>query len=702
MKKYIGMSIVAGLCASSVAGVAVADGTKVKGVNSSLPQIPKIIFGVNQFNIGPADGPKWPLADDEVEWLKEELHCNTIRFPVYVDEVGIDQDLFFKETEDGTFDPSILGKGDWRSLDATIDWMIKHQITPNVCPSPELHNNEWQSKAWMSLHVPENADRSLWFTKLIVDHLTEKYGDQIIYGWYEDWWWNSYKHEDSVRFPDAFRGKLAEMYNNSIKDLNAAWGSDYKYFYKVEVPDLLVKDASGKKVVPPSAINSRRTYDLRKAMDLLHRDRLTQLHTYIKQKAPGALWIGPCVLNQFAGLADIHTVSTPRCNATAMTCAMTSDQLSADLYSETVEYYSHYRTYSKIAASQGKKLLIVEVPAIKPRSFQLVADVGGPSGGALAWCAKWDLWGFLKDDGTRQVENANEWAKLYQSYNADRELFSEYRKGTVHVYFPWETLSYTISDMNFSAAYAHVCDHMMPKDLEIVLTPELKDIPADVPIYVLGRTLPKEAIEELNRRGDQVVSFHDWFMDENGKKHPRGVSNEEFFEKLGSLPGGEKLMDAFLRVEEKANNVAYHFMRGSISSETVLAEKNQVLPGRPQRFENLISGDLNSGITFDDRKQEEVLLVELGQPREVYGAFVEFFEGDGQFNMPSRLPERIVISVSEDGDKFTEVAVLSGDAVQMQACLRFKPTTAKWIGFDFGKNTAGSGLKLVNTGVLGR
>lgn len=40
-----------------------------------------------------------------------------------------------------------------------------------------------------------------------------------------------------------------------------------------------------------------------------------------------------------------------------------------------------------------------EVPGVKPRSFKLVADVGGPSAGAMAWVGKEDLWGLMDKDG---------------------------------------------------------------------------------------------------------------------------------------------------------------------------------------------------------------------------------------------------------------------------------------------------------------
>jgi hypothetical protein len=682
-----------------------------------LPRIPELIFGANQINIGKpplagADGNSvsadkyrtsaWPLTDADTEWLKS-LGCNTIRFPVYPNEVGIDESLLLSKTKDGHFNPSVLGEPDWRSLDWVMDWMIRHQLTPNVCPGAEFQTDDWSSKTWMSLHVPESAERAVWFTKLVVDHLSKKYGDQIIYGWYEDWWWNSYKHENSVLFPGVFRKKLAEMYGQDITALNRAWGSSYNDFEKVEVPVLLAKGSarSNYGVVNPSAVNSRRTYDLRKAMDLLHRDVLTELHAYIKQKSPGSLWIGSCMLNQLGGLADIRTVPIPRCNATMRTAALTGDVVSADLYSDTLEYYSHYRTYSKFAASEGKKLLIAEVPAIKPRSFKLIADVGGPSAGALAWCGKWDLWGLIKGDSTRRTENGTEWRRLYDTYKDDRERYANYKRGSIYVYFPEETLSYTISDKNFVDAFLHICDHMMPEELELVLTDEIEKLPSDVRLYVLERTLPLEAIEKLQRRDDQVVSFHTWFMDENGRKHTRNVNNDRFFERLLLYPEGKKLLDVFQRVEERANNVAYTFVGAGISTKTTLAGANAVLPDRPNLLENLINGDIVSGITFSDQAQDEWLLINLGQPRMIYGAFVDFFEGDGQFNGPSRMPERVVISVSLDGDKFTPITVLSGADLQLRSRCRFAQTHALWVRFDFGKNTAGAGLKLVNLGVLG-
>lgn len=250
----------------------------------TLPTIPDPIFGVNQYNVGPPQdlARYWPLNDEDAAYLKT-LGCNAIRFPLYPSEVGIDEKRFLTWPADGGLDPATLGTPDWRSLDAVMDWMIKHQFTPNVCPSPEVRG-DWTTKTWMSLHVPENADRTVWFTKLVVDHLTEKYGDQIVYGWYENWWWNSYKHDKSSRFPVAFRNKLSEMYHGDLAALNSVWKASYSSFDKVDVPTLLTTTNR----VDPLAINSRRSFDLRKAMDLMQRDVLAELHAYIKRKAPGS------------------------------------------------------------------------------------------------------------------------------------------------------------------------------------------------------------------------------------------------------------------------------------------------------------------------------------------------------------------------------------------------------------------------------
>ena len=674
---------------------------------NALPKIPEPLFGANQYAVGePKDRAKhWPLNEDDVAYLKS-LGCNSIRFPLYPSDVGIDEKRFLTVPDDGSFDPAALGAPDWRSLDALMDWMILHQLTPNVCPSPEL-KGDWSTKTWMSLHVPENAERSVWFTKLVVDHLTEKYGDQIVYGWYESWWWNSYKHDKSTRFPAAFRKKLAEMYHGNIGDLNAAWNSSYQTFDEVEVPRILgdgkqAPPSLPKSLVDPSAINNRRTFDLRKAMDLIQRDVLTDLHAYIKQKAPGAKWIGGCLLNSVGALADIRSTPVPSSMHSMRTAAMTGDFITADLYSDSLEYYSHYRTLSKFAAVEGKKLFIAEVPGVKPRSFKLVADVGGPSAGAMVWVGKEDLWGLIKGDGTRRVENGKAWSELLTAYTKDKERYASYKPGTVHVYFPEETLNYSISDLNHVDALHHICDFMMPEDLELVLTNEIDKVPADARIYVLERTLPLEAITRLEKLGDRVVSPHEFFVDENGTKHPRRISNPDFFAQLQSYPEAPKLLDVFRRVEEKAENIAYYSEGATVSTQTELAAANDVLPDRPHKLTNLIDGSVYDGVTFADKEQDELVVIALKAPATVSGVFVDYYEGDGQQVPASRVPEKTTVSISTDGTNFKQVAVLDGKGVTSRSRVRFAPVEATHVRFDFGKNTPKRGLRLVELGVVGK
>ncbi len=654
---------------------------------------------MNQYNVGaPADLARyWPLTAEDAAYLKS-LGCNTIRFPLYPGEVGIDEKRFLTGPADGGFEPATLGTPDWRSLDAVMEWMVKHQFTPNVCPSPEVRG-DWRTKTWMSLHVPENAERTVWFTKLVVDHLTEKYGDQIVYGWYENWWWNSYKHEKSMRFSAVFRSKLAAMYHGDIGALNEAWSATYLDFGQVDVPRLLTDDGAR---VAPTAINSRRTFDLRQAMDLIQRDVLADLRAYIKKKAPQARWAGGCLLNAIGALADIRSATVPSCAASMRTAALTGDFLSADLYSDSLEYYSHYRTLSKVAAAAGSKLLIAEVPGVKPRAFKLVADVGGPSAGALAWCGREDVWGLIKGDGSRRLENGKKWHDLYQSYTGDWNRYANYKAGSVFVYFPEETLTYTVSEINHIDAFNHICDFMLPEELELVLTDEIDKIPADARLYVLERTLPLQAIRRLEKMGGRVVTPHESFLDENGKEHARQSFSRDFFADLQSFPEGGKLLDVFRRVEEKSKNVAYWFEGATLSSLSALAAKNDVLPDRPNKLTNLADGSYNDGVTFADTVQNEAVCVALKTARPVYGAFVDYFEGDGQQIPASRIPEKVTVSASLDGKVYKQVAVLNAEAVTSRSRVRFAPTEASHIRFDFGTNTLGCGLRLVEIGVLGK
>jgi len=681
-----GLTILLVLCTESLAA-------------STLPEIPEFIFGVNQYNVGHPAGlaRHWPLTDDEAVYLKS-IGCNTIKFPLYPSEVGIDEKrMMIWNTGDRFEDLGVeTWEPDWRSLDALLDWMIKHQMTPFVCPVAETRE-DWGTKAWMALHVPEEAQRTVWYTKLVVDHVTAKYGDRVIYGWYENWWWNSYKHEKSAEFPEAFRAMLSKMYSGKVRALNKSWMSNYRSFDDVEVPRLLVNND-----IAEEAINSIRTYDLRRAMDLMHRDVLAGIRDYISKVAPNAIWSGGCMLNELGGLNDIRSVRTPRTNATMRSCAVTSDIVGADLYAPQFLYYSFYRTLAKISAVEGKRFSIVEAAATKPETFVWIADVGGPTAGTLAWSGKEDAYGFIKFDGTRREENGRKFKELTEIILGNRERYRDYKPGHIQVYFPEETYYYTISGRNSMDAYQHICDNMSPEELEPVLTDELTRLPKGSLIYVLERTLPLKAIEALNRLGKRVICPHEYFIDEYGKHHDRKYVDEDFYARLLSTPDGAKLLDVFQRVEEKENNLAYRYYGTTIISPTELAPANMVVPGRENDLAQLIDGSIYEGVTFADKQQQEVVILHLPHPKTVYGAFVQFYEGDGQDVKASALPDEISVLVSMDCVNYSEVAKVSGNDVTMRPHIRFEPVLARRIMLDFGVNNRNSGLKIEEVGAIGQ
>jgi len=669
------------------------------GNAAALPPIPKIIFGVNQYNVGlPADLAKhWPLTDAEADYLKS-AGCNTIKFPLYPSEVGIDETKLMSWNTGDKFDKLGVGswKPDWRSLDALMDWMVKHQFTPYVCPVAETRG-DWSSKAWMALHVPEEAQRTVWYTNLVIDHVTAKYGDNVIYGWYENWYWNSYKHEKSAEFPAAFRAMLGKMYSGKIANLNRAWKTDYKSFGEVEVPKLYVNGD-----IAEEAINSIRTYDLRRAMDLMQREVLMGIKQRVTKVAPKALWAGGCMLSELGGMNDIRSVGIPRTNATMRTCAATSDIVAADLYSPKFLYYSFYRTLAKISAVEGKRFSVVEAAATKPETFGWIADIGGPTAGTLAWSGKEDAYGFIKWDGTRREENVRKFSELLDKMSSNPDRYLKYKPGHIRVYFPEETYYYSISARNSMDAYQHICDSMSPEELEPVLTDELEKLPAGSLIYVLERTLPLKAIKVLNALGSRAICPHEYFVDEFGRPHDRKSVDKDFYARLLSTPDGLKLLDAFQRVEEKEDNVAYRFYGTTISSPSELAAVNQVIPGRENDLSYLIDGSIFEGVTFADKQQKESVILNLAQSKIVHGAFVQFYEGDGQDVKASALPAEIVVSTSMDGMNYSEAARVSGTEVTMRPHIRFKPLRAKRILISFGENTRNDGLKIEELGVIGK
>lgn len=101
------LAILPALCALMLSGHAAASS------RPALPTIPRILFGVNQYNVGPPEllARYWPLTDDDAGYLKS-LGCNAVRFPLYPSEVGIDEKRLLTWQPDGRFDPGGLAKPD--------------------------------------------------------------------------------------------------------------------------------------------------------------------------------------------------------------------------------------------------------------------------------------------------------------------------------------------------------------------------------------------------------------------------------------------------------------------------------------------------------------------------------------------------------------------------------------------------------------
>lgn len=406
-------------------------------------------------------------------------------------------------------------------------------------------------------------------------------------------------------------------------------------------------------------------------------------------------------MNEIGGLTDIRSCSVPRCTATLRTCAATGDLLSVDIYSPKFLYHSYYRLSAKIAAAEGKRFLVVEAPAIHPESFGWIADVGGPSAGAIVWAGKEDGYGFIKFDGTRRDENAQIFKQFSTAFAANKQKYGSYKPGSIRVYFPEETLYYSISERNHVDTFMHICDYMNPDELEPVLTDELSKLPKEAYIFVLERTIPLKAIKALEELGDRVICPHAYFVDENGIRHQRQSQPKDFYAQLLSVPAGKKLLDAFQRIEEKENNVSLKYSGSTVLSPSELAVVNQVIGGRENDLANLIDGSINEGITFSDKQQAEKIIIRLNQSRMIYGAFVQFYEGDGQMIGPSPLPTQVKILTSEDGVTYTEPTGMTRAELAMRSRVRFSPLRARYVCFDFGENTRASGLKIEELGVIG-
>ncbi len=679
----------------------------------AFPGIPDTILGVNQYSVGPpeSEGKGWPLNNVDVERLKA-VGVNTVRFPLYPREIGLDgKALFIWKTGD-VFDEGAANKMpvDWRSLDAVLDKLAEQKLTPYICPHSD------PLRLWDTAHIPEDAERVFWFTRLIVKHVHEKYGDNAIYGYYENHPWSSYRHHLSTRFPPEWRRMIGKMYDGDIQSLNRNWKSSYKSFDDVPIPELWGKDSVFDDMtkefmvntysrIPDSAFASRGTYDLRLAIDLLARERLVKWREELRSVSPGAMWAGGCILSPLKNLFDAGTLNLPSCTTSIRTLAQTGDVVTVDDYGTNLEIATAYRTVAKIAATETKKFLVAEVSAVDPAAFRNLANVGGPTRGSVAWCGKEDTYGFMKWDGTPREANIKAFGELGSAYVSQPGKYSKYTPGRVHIYFPEETYCYSLLRRTHMEAYLQVCRELPPTDIEPVLTGELAGLPKDAQVFVLEKYLPRKAIDILNSLGKRVICPHQYFVDENGVKAPRKYVPKDFLAELNAAKDGPKLMEAFLRVEEKENNLARAEDGAIAKTSSRLDETPVPAGGRKTGMESMIDGDFFSMTIYSDEKQQEDADIILPQVKDVYGAYVQMWGTPADLIDPlmnaSRSPERVRVTVSEDGVTWKEVAKIDNVDTD-RVHIRFAETKAKYIHFDFGRNDVGKGLRITGIGVLGR
>lgn len=667
---------------------------------SAFPKIPDVILGVNQPGPAgvPADaessGSPWHLTDADITLLKG-IGVNTIRIPVYPTNVGLDGTLLNWKHGD-KFDAAEADRWpvDWRLLDATLDQFRRHGITPYICPHPAPLAN------WMTIYIPEDAERCLWFTALIAKHVSAKYGNNVIYGWYENIWRNSmepwhsgeYRHTLSTMFPAEWHRMLKKMYKGSIGSLNKVWNTDYKSFDEAPVWDMGTVDG-----VPAEAYNNRRTYDLRTAIDLLSRERLLSWRAQLKKIAPGAMWAGACLHDGFNGMYDTRSGNPPACNWGIRTHAITSDALAADNYQYPQKALTAYRTIAKITASEKKPYMAVEINGQSPAAFDAMMKVSGPIRGALVWCGKEDAFGLIKMDGSVNTDSLNAVKRLFRHLNDRKPEQKRYIPGTAYVYYPEETYRSAVLKSGHLDAYDHVCDILSPSVFEPVLTSELLKLPDDAPVYVLEKSIPGKAIKALNQLGDRVICPHPYFIGESGKRIERSYVPKDFYTELRKSKYGAELLDSFLRVEEKEYNVSFRDEGAKASTSSELSAANEISAGVPYNPMDLIDGDpVASRIVFADKRQHEYIDVELPAAKSVYGAFIET-----AFEDPGRRPTRIEILVSDDGISWREVyatSTIKSDRIH----IRFKLAAARYVRFDLGESADSTGTRLMEVGVLGR
>ncbi len=666
-----------------------------------LPPLPQFLLGINQYSVPSPTStidPSQPMSitDAEYQQLKVDTGMNTVRFPLGPGSVGLDANLVSAWENGEVWDENVANgwPADWRGLDAVIDQFLRFGFTPYICAGAEIPG----TRDWETMYIPEAARRAAWFTKLVAKHVHSKYGDNVVYGWYENinnLYPHTYtnKYQSSAEFPAAFRSKLSTMYGGSISALNAAWASSYASFDQVDVPQLW--DGTD---IPESAYQSRRTYDLRKAMDLLSQDSLTTLRSELAQIAPGAIWAGGCLHDGFNGMHDGRTVKPVRCTASIATHALTSDVIAIDSYQLPNIFKVNYRVAAKAAYLQGKKFISVETLAWSTALNSAMLEVGGPTRGVLLWAGKEDMCGLIMANGTRREAAIAAAGNMFQTIRNNASTYATYQPGSARVYFPDETYEYMVLRGSHLDSYERLCDSLPVSSLEPVFTSELGSLPAGVPVFVLERRLPRAAIDALNALGSRVVCPHPSFIDESGQTVARSYVPPDFYAQLNSTANGPALLGAFQREEEKERSVSFPDLGAAVRTSSFLA------PGSTWAYNldwNAIDGDHASGLVFADTSQTERIDVDLLQPRYIYGAGVQLFSGDIVGRARSVPEGGITVKTSTNGTSWTTVATVpSGSITTDTVHIRFTARLARYARFELGSNTNGVGTQVIGVSLL--
>lgn len=661
-----------------------------------FPVIPTVICGINQptsyYATNFAADEPWNLNDKDIANFKA-MGVNTIRIPVYPKNLGITTELYLNAGQ--TFDIEATKKWEikWDQLDKTLEQFAKNGITPYICPHPNH---------WMTIYIPEDRAMVEWYTLLIINHITEKFGDNIIYGYYENiwknshdpWWTGEYRHTKSPEFKLNFQKELSKKYLDSINNLNASWKSDYKSFDDIEIPSMGSVDAG----IPKSALNSIKTYDLRYSIDMLSKAALTELKEKIKIIAPKSIWVGACFHDGFGGLGQVKGGNPPNCNWSLRTHAITSDIISADNYQRKASFLAAYRTVAKISDEEDKAFIGAEINGTRESDISLFKNVGGPNRGALIWSGKDPITEFgIMDMSGNFKQNANAVKDLFTYLTENKTTNSIYKKGKIYVYYPEETYEYMVCWENYLDTYISLFENLNSNDIEPVTTNELLKLPQNTEIYVFEKNLPQIAIDNLNTRDKKVITPHDSFVNEYGKEIKRNYTSKDFYKDLEESRYGAEVKNAFYNLEEKAFNIAKPELGTKITIPSELFSENEA--DMPQNIpQHIIDGDpVASRIMFADKNQKEEIILELAKAQNIYGAFLITAAED-----MGRIPEKIEILISNDKKSWTSIynynQKITVDRIQM----RFKPIKTKFIKFNLGESTDKTGTRIMEIGILGK